>query len=97
MQNKIPSTEDVKRWHQLLVGIGEKEMNEDILSFFDSDKLKKALGLLEKYEALEAEIIVSDECWEPQGMAETPRFTQDQWDKIIELQSERNEILGRFK
>ena len=38
MHNKIPSKEDVKRWHQLLVGIGEKEMNEDILRFFNSDQ-----------------------------------------------------------
>ena len=63
----------------------------------DSEKLKRALALLEKYEALEAEIIISDESWEPQGMASTPRFTQSQWDKVIELQSERNEILERFQ
>lgn len=63
----------------------------------DSEKLKRAIALLEKYEALEAEIIISDESWEPKGMAATPRFTQNQWDKMIELQNERNKILERFR
>lgn len=61
----------------------------------NEEKLKRAIALLEKYEALEAEIIMNDECW--MTNSGLPEFTQEQWDKVMELQGERNQILERFK
>lgn len=61
----------------------------------NDEKLKRAIALLEKYEALEADIVMNNECW--MTASGLPEFTQDQWDKVIELQGERNEILERFQ
>lgn len=48
---------------------------------------------MEKLEAWEAKLIETDECW-VNGL---PKLTQELYDEWMELQKERNELLGRFK
>lgn len=49
------------------------------------------------YEAWEAGLIMTDESWQPYGMAETPRITQEQWDRLIEIQTMRNAAVKKAK
>lgn len=55
------------------------------------ERAEKAEKLLKKYECFEAAMIEDDEVWK-NGL---PQFTQELYQKWMELQTERNEILGR--
>jgi hypothetical protein len=60
------------------------------------DEMIEALAnVLREYEKLEADIIINGN-W-GNGMAETPRFTPDQWQKVIEIQALRNEAMEEMK
>lgn len=63
---------------------------------YETKRFAAALECLEGYEQLEADIIDDNRCWAPEGMASTPRLTQEQWDRMTELQTLRNRVLGRF-
>jgi hypothetical protein len=52
-------------------------------------------NVLREYEKLEADIIINGN-W-GNGMAETPRFTPDQWQWVIEIQALRNEAMEEMK
>jgi len=41
LEIKIPETEDIKRWFQLLVGVSEEAMNEDIIKTFKNKSYGK--------------------------------------------------------
>lgn len=62
-----------------------------------SDLLKKAIHLIEQYTETEAGLIGDDECWNYTDMASTPLFTSELWDKLVELQQLRNDILDAYK
>jgi hypothetical protein len=49
--------------------------------------------VLSDYEEWEAELISDNRCWEPEGMASNPRLTSELWDKLIEIQCQRNKVL----
>jgi hypothetical protein len=59
------------------------------------EKLTLALSLLEEYEHWEFELISDNRCWGPEGMASTPRLTNDLYDKMLSMQLKRNDILER--
>ncbi len=60
-------------------------------------RLDAALALLAEYEEWEAELISDNRCWGPEGMNSLPSLTQQLYDKMLELQAKRNEVLDRFK
>lgn len=69
----------------------EKKVRDSILLKHDKDGQIESLKLLlKKYEEWEADVILTDECWDDHA---TPRLTQKQWDKLLELQTERNRLL----
>lgn len=53
------------------------------------DRLEAAERVLRDYEGWEGDIIMSAD-WQN----ETPRLTQSQWDKMMEIQAARNEALA---
>jgi hypothetical protein len=54
------------------------------------------LDVAKGYEAWEAELIESEEAWGHDEYA-TPVITQDLWDKLINLQTLRNEVLRKIR
>lgn len=55
------------------------------------------LKVAEAYEAWEADLIMSDESWAPCGMASTPKITEEQWERLIEIQAMRNAAIRKAK
>ena len=64
---------------------------------FGEGRFDAALALLAEYEEWEAELISDNRCWGPEGMNSLPSLTQQLYDKMLELQAKRNEVLDRFK
>jgi hypothetical protein len=46
--------------------------------------------VLKKYEDWEAELIRDDRCWQS---GSNPKLTSELWDKLIEIQGQRNKVL----
>lgn len=61
-----------------------------------ADERTKALeAVAVAYERWEADLISDNDCWrDPSGL---PSITEELWDRCVEIQSMRNEALGRFK
>jgi len=51
------------------------------------------LSLLIDYESWEGDLIMSNEAWGKDGMNPLPTFTQELFDRFLELQRRRNEII----
>jgi hypothetical protein len=57
------------------------------------DLKRKVVEYLKKIDEWEAKLIVTDECWD----GEYPQFTKELYDEWMELQKERNELLGAIQ
>lgn len=54
------------------------------------------LAVLKAYERWEADIIESNEAWgPPDEMREFPHFTENLWDRMLELQEMRNTAISK--
>jgi hypothetical protein len=53
------------------------------------------LALARAYEEWEADLILSDEAWAPNGMAPLPRLTQGLYDRLLEIQAMRNAAISK--
>lgn len=53
-----------------------------------------ARSVLHEYEQWEADLITNVEAWAPDGTATLPRIPQELWDRLIEIQGRRNQILN---
>lgn len=58
------------------------------------EQLEKALKVLEAYEELDADIITRNECWAPEGTATSPKMTDNQFEKWLEIAEMRNKVLA---
>ena len=53
------------------------------------------LDLAKAYEKWEADVILSNDAWEPNGTAEFPRLTGDLWYRLVEIQALRNAAIAK--
>jgi len=58
----------------------------------DNQEKTDMVKLLKAYEQWEADLIMSDEAWD-NGRAALPTLTYPLYDKLLELQAERNRLL----
>lgn len=47
------------------------------------------------YEQWEADLILSNDAWAPDGEAVTPRITPELWERLLEIQKMRNAVLAK--
>lgn len=102
-------TEDREReirgqWDHLVETLDEAGMTPGLWSTYTHELLaevtrlrsqarevERVRAVLEDYEAWEADVILAADWSES-----TPRVTQAQWDRLVEIQARRNVVLGRF-
>jgi hypothetical protein len=67
--------------------------NDEVIRLIARCRALEAVAVA--YELWEADLIMNDDCWrDPSGM---PIITPELWDRHGEIQSMRNDALGRFK
>lgn len=67
--------------------------NDEVIRLIARFRALEAVAVA--YERWEADLIMNNDCWRhPSGM---PMITPELWDRHTEIQSMRNDALGRFK